>query len=99
MEQIVRLHRSAPAKPPLGAPCNGCGVCCAAETCALGRVVFLRKRGPCPALAWDDAAGRYWCGLVKSPPRRLAWLAPLFTRWIAAGMACDSSAVVEEAEE
>jgi hypothetical protein len=98
--QAIELHRDAPPKPKLGHPCNGCGLCCAAETCPVGRVIFLRKAGPCPALVWDQSSSRYWCGMVSAPDRYLTWLpkswaksaSPLFARWISADMACDSNA-------
>jgi hypothetical protein len=98
----ISLHAEAPDKPEFGAPCNGCGVCCAIETCPVGRLRFLRKSGPCPALEWDAGARRYWCGMVRRtaaylplPPALARLLSPLFARWIAAGRACDSQAVVE----
>jgi hypothetical protein len=105
-DQFVCLHREAPPKPRPGAPCNGCGICCAAETCALGRLVFRRVGGPCPALAWTPEAGRYVCGLVTGPADHLRWLPQgwrpglthLFARWIAAGTGCDSDAEVEESQ-
>jgi hypothetical protein len=101
--KVVILHQAAPDKPAYGDVCNGCGVCCASETCPVGLVRFVRRRGPCPALLWDEAAGRYWCGMVAWPGRFLPWLpaglarrlTPLFARWIAAGRFCDSSVVVE----
>jgi hypothetical protein len=85
---------TAPAKPAYGRPCNGCGVCCLAETCPVGRLRFLRRRGPCPALI-QDRSGRYWCGMVANPGRFLPWLPDglaraLMRRWIAAGIGCDS---------
>lgn len=102
--QIIHLHQEAPAKPPVGAPCNGCGVCCAAETCPAGRIRFLRQRGPCPALEWHGT--RYQCGLLLHPDRYFRflnivpafmtrWTERAFRRWIAAGAGCDSSAEPE----
>jgi len=103
----IFLHRDAPPKPPAGAPCNGCGVCCAATPCPLGRLVFLRRQGPCPALTWQEAAagenGRYRCGLLTEPARHLHWLprrwqamfARAGRRWIAAGRGCDSMAAAD----
>lgn len=72
-------------------------MCCAAETCPVGRLVFQRKNGPCPALVRLDA--HYACGLAVQPgdhvrflPRRLNPLAAkLVRRWIAAGKGCDSA--------
>jgi hypothetical protein len=103
--QIIHLHRDAPAKPPPGAPCNGCGVCCAAETCPAARLLFLRRHGPCPALAWQD--GRYRCGLLTAPQCYLRWLPDrfahaatrVFARSIAAGAGCDSTVEVDEPNE
>ena len=84
--QTIRLHRDAPTKPALAAPCNGCGVCCAAE--------------PCPALEWHD--DRYRCGLLARPRHYLPWLPArwndlarrLLGRWLAAGKGCDSAVFV-----
>lgn len=99
--QTIHLHRSAPPKPALGTACNGCGICCAAETCPAGRLVFRRRHGPCPALAW--AGERYRCELIMAPERHLRWLptgwrrmaSGAFMRWIAAGAGCDSNVEVE----
>ncbi len=88
----VELRAEAPDKPDFGAPCNGCGLCCAVETCPLGLLLFRRRKGPCPALEWRD--GRYVCGVLDAPdrfipllPRR--WAVRLVGRWIAAGRGCD----------
>jgi len=97
----VALHAAAPDKPPYGAPCNGCGVCCALTPCPVGRIRFLKMRGPCPALRWDVATARYRCGLVSPPGECQRWLpSPLLTvwkriatRWIAAGSGCDCDAL------
>jgi hypothetical protein len=67
-EQIIHLHHAAPRKPEAGAPCNGCGVCCALETCPPARLRFLRARGPCPALEWSAKENRYHCGLLVRRP-------------------------------
>jgi hypothetical protein len=85
--QTIHLHLSAPAKPAEGAPCNGCGVCCAAEPCPLGMLLSGRRRGACRMLRWTPAAGRYRCGALASAPPALQ---PLVRRWIGAGAGCDS---------
>lgn len=98
--EIIRLHRAAPPKPAVGAPCNGCGVCCALETCPAARLRFLQAAGPCPALEWMPAENRYRCGLLQRPAHYLGLLPRfaeasarrLFARWIAAGAGCDCSA-------
>ena len=95
--QTIHLHRDAPPKPATGAPCNGCGVCCAAAPCPASLLIFSRHEGPCPALTWHADDRRYRCELLANPRRHLRWLpAPLasrlFSRWIAAGRGCDSDA-------
>jgi hypothetical protein len=50
-------------KPPHGAPCNGCGLCCKAVLCPLAERVFGRgDQGPCPALTAENR-----CGMVEEP--------------------------------
>jgi hypothetical protein len=100
MRQVILLRIEAPAKPAEGAPCNGCGVCCAVEPCPVGQLVSRRRSGACSALVWQEAQQRYVCGLVSEPqahlPRALGWTAPLLSRWarrlIAAGIGCDADA-------
>jgi len=102
MYEVIRLHPDAPAKPTLGARCNGCGVCCASEPCPLGIVASRRTTGACDALTWDGVGTRYRCGLVAEPaahlPRPLAKIAPLLaraaTRYISAGSGCDCDVTV-----
>ena len=103
LHQVIRLHPAAPAKPAERAPCNGCGVCCAAEPCPVGVLVSGRRTGACAALLWSPDGGLYRCGLVDAPrtvlPRLPRALAPLVSRlaarWISAASGCDSSLVVE----
>jgi hypothetical protein len=99
-ERVIHLHPLAPPKPPPGAACNGCGVCCAAEPCPLGLALTRRRRGACAALRWDDAQARYRCGVLADTGATLRmprWAAPaaraLAARWIAAGAGCDSDLV------
>jgi hypothetical protein len=88
--RVIHLHPAAPPKPPVGAACNGCGLCCAAEPCPLGMLLSRRRRGACVALAWSEveatsndpsdatAGGNYRCGVLVAPGRWLPWLpAPL----------------------
>jgi hypothetical protein len=53
--RIIKIHPDAPPKPAVGAPCNGCGVCCLAEPCPLGVILSRRLKGACVALRWDGA--------------------------------------------
>jgi len=103
-EQIIHLHHGAPAKPAVGQSCNGCGVCCALETCPAARLRFLQKTGPCPALEWSAEQSCYRCGLLSRPAHYLDWLPKagetiarrLLARWIAAGKGCDCTASVAD---
>ena len=98
-DRIIYLRREAPAKPALGAPCNGCGACCAASTCPAARVLLLQWRGPCGALEWHADQAQYRCGLLADPGRYLPalprvllpWMARVVRRHIAAGIGCDSA--------
>ena len=97
------LHAEAPPKPPFGAPCNGCGVCCASEPCPVGILVSKRRKGACRALQWDAEPKLYRCGVVQAPQQFFPWVptgarslvAWLARRWIAAGSGCDCKAVVQ----
>ena len=85
----IHVHPQAPAKPAVGAVCNGCGICCLAEPCPLGVVVSRRRTGACVALRWDATMGIYRCSLV-GPTRRVAqalWQLPRPWRMLFVGMA------------
>ncbi|BDT69297.1 hypothetical protein os1_34870 [Comamonadaceae bacterium OS-1] len=101
--QVLHIHPAAPAKPAVGAPCNGCGVCCLSAPCPLGILLSGRRRGACAALRWDDAQARYLCGAIAQPATvlgpRWRWAAPVLgrwaRRWVAAGIGCDSTLEVD----
>nr|WP_315431398.1 hypothetical protein [uncultured Albidiferax sp.] len=101
--QVLHIHPAAPAKPAVGAPCNGCGVCCLSAPCPLGMLLSRRRTGACAALRWDGQRSRYLCGAISQSENvlgpRWRWMAPLLgrwaRRWIAAGVGCDSSLQVE----
>jgi hypothetical protein len=93
--RVILLHCDAPPKPAPGAPCKGCGVCCASAPCPLGIWLSRSRLGRCAALEWGADDARYRCGAVARPGRWLPWLpAPLARRlawrWIAAARGCDS---------
>lgn len=106
MHQVIYIHPEAPAKPPLAAPCNGCGVCCLAEPCPVGVLVSRRLKGACKALVWSDQARRYHCGLLMVQATEAgepaAWwrgvARRVWQRWvrrmISAGSGCDASMTV-----
>ena len=94
-ERIIPIHTQAPPKPALGAPCNGCGVCCLFEPCPLGVLASRKRSGACHLLQWDDTHQRYHCGAVAHAatlpwPVAVLWRR-LALRWIAAGAGCDST--------
>ncbi len=97
--RVIFLRRQAPAKPPEGADCNGCGLCCAAAPCPLGMLLSRRRRGRCRALSWDAGPALYRCGAVAEPQRWLTglrwlpkpWLRGLARRWIGASVGCDAA--------
>jgi hypothetical protein len=90
MERVrwIEVEALAPPKPPLGAACNGCGLCCLAEPCPLGMLLSRRRQGRCRMLQWSAAEQRYRCGAMSGGGRLRRWLA---ARWIAAGAGCDAT--------
>ena len=52
-------------KPHKGDACNGCGMCCTVQPCALAVEFLGCSEGPCIAL--EHADGRTYCGLVRRP--------------------------------
>jgi hypothetical protein len=103
----LHVEPQAPPKPAMGAPCNGCGICCLVAPCPVGMVVSRRRHGACDALQWEPEVGAYRCGLMSGSAQRMQRLLParahslapwlarvlqgLAPRWIAAGTGCDSS--------
>ena len=75
----------APAKPEYGAPCNGCGFCCAAELCHAAEMVLGPGPGPCPLLSFHD--NRFWCSLVETEQSNA--LEPILTNALGIGSGCD----------
>lgn len=75
-QQRIHIYPEAPAKPGVGAPCNGCGLCCLAEPCPLGVLLTRRRKGACVALQWDAEAHLYRCGALVNPGKVLALCVP-----------------------
>lgn len=97
MSKSLPVIQRAPEKPEWGSPCNGCGYCCAVETCGLARQFMGAMVAPCPAMEFE--AGRFWCGLVRDPAKYLgvaAWasdsLRSSFELLLGIGRGCDSDA-------
>lgn len=64
-------------KPPIGAPCNGCGLCCQVHVCGMGSFLLGlvetygdRAPGPCPAL--KQQGDKFVCGVVLRPKDYIA---------------------------
>ena len=103
---IIHIHPHAPAKPAVGAPCNGCGVCCLVAPCPVGMILSRKRTGACKALLWNQVQNQYRCGLVEASQSTVSKLLPrylvgvasslspalrwLAKRWIATGAGCDS---------
>ncbi len=103
---VIHIHPQAPPKPALGAPCNGCGLCCLVAPCPVGMLISRRRTGACDALVWSDEGGCYRCGLLVDPGRVVGWrwlhwgpVRWLWLRWarrvIAAGKGCDATVEIE----
>ena len=89
--KIIHIEPLAPAKPALGEPCNGCGVCCLVAPCPLGVLISRRRHGVCHALRWEPALKMYRCGGMTEPvsvataalPASLGRASPFVARTIA----------------
>jgi hypothetical protein len=84
-----------PAKPPEGADCNGCGLCCALQLCALAVEFLDAAAAPCPAM--EFAGERFWCGLARNPSSYFGtpvlankFIRPLVHQALSIGGGCDA---------
>jgi hypothetical protein len=60
---MTALPIHAPEMPGYMQPCNGCGYCCAAEVCEVGKALHGEEQSaPCPSMRFR--AGRFWCDAV-----------------------------------
>lgn len=89
-------------KPSFGLPCNGCGLCCIVEPCAIAEEYLGITEGPCPALEWHD--DKFRCGMVVRPGHYLGvadfadeLLSGLISQALGVGLDCDADDGQEEA--
>ena len=84
----MRNLATAPEKPARGAPCNGCGLCCAAEVCKIGLEAGLRATAPCEAMRFDGE--RFRCMVVETERRMNGGFPALVSLRLGIGIGCDS---------
>lgn len=96
--QAMRLRPDTPIKPDYMHPCNGCGVCCHLEPCAIAREYIPGLQvGPCAALEYED--GRFLCGMIRHPGRYMGlpndwadgFIGSLFAEALGVGRGCDAT--------
>jgi ABC-type thiamin/hydroxymethylpyrimidine transport system permease subunit len=75
------------AKPSFGAPCNGCGLCCAEEVCGIGKIVHGDIQGPCPSLMF--VGDRFRCAVVMT--ELVAGMPPKIAEALGIGKGCDAN--------
>lgn len=76
-----------PDKPKRGAPCNGCGLCCALELCLAGKLRHGPEQlPPCPSLKVTPDHKRTYCEVVAF--ETLAGLPPLAAEGLGIGLGC-----------
>lgn len=73
----------APEKPKRGQPCNGCGLCCAVESCQAAGMVGETST-PCRSMNLHD--GRFWYGLVGT--EKAAGMEPIIGKALGIGTGC-----------
>lgn len=90
------VGQEPPRKPLEGEACNGCGLCCAVQLCALALEFLADAVAPCPAMEFAD--GRFWCGLARRPSRYFGTpassnrlIGPLVHAALNIGEGCDAS--------
>lgn len=74
-----------PPKPRHGAACNGCGLCCHLELCAVAAIAFpAEQQAPCPAMVFES--GRVFCAFVLAEQR--GGLEPMIATGLGIGSGC-----------
>lgn len=81
-------------KPKHGQPCNGCGLCCVREQCAVSVAIF-GEMSLCPAIEQDGP--RLTCGLINRPSVYTGSVEPMssilsetFSLLLGSGGGCDA---------
>jgi hypothetical protein len=98
MSAAICLPPTILAKPRLGQPCNGCGLCCAMEPCGIARefIPDHPEEGPCRAMERHD--GRFVCGMMRRPSHYMGlpndWadehVGSMFAAALGSGQGCDA---------
>lgn len=86
-----------PQKPKFGSPCNGCGLCCATEICAIGKEAFGDIEGPCPAIKWVD--DKFRCGIVMAEQILQTMNAdtfPIVQDFLGVGQGCCADDIIDD---
>lgn len=93
-DAIITMAPVILRKPPYGAPCNGCGLCCHREVCAIGIKYFGDVPAPCPGLVWRN--DKYRCAVMEAEEEMIQEnpaLTPKTTikQMLGGGMGCDAT--------
>ncbi len=82
------LKEALSKKPEFDKKCNGCGLCCMMEVCAIGKGIYGKRiEAPCPALMKDTKLNRFFCGVVKM--EKESGTKPVFAEALGIGKGCD----------
>lgn len=84
-----------PAKPALGAPCNGCGLCCAVALCEAATLANL-KGPPCEALRVMSHDGRKESSCALVVAEREHGMVPLVATMLGIGAGCGMDDLEQE---
>lgn len=88
MNDELQREAETVEKPPFGETCNGCGLCCRMQPCAIAITILGEVAAPCPILTFHD--GRYWCRLVEIEDKINRNIAPMVSIKLGIGRGCDS---------
>lgn len=84
----------APSKPAFGMPCNGCGLCCQMEVCAVGVAALGNVPAPCPGLRFDGA--RFRCMVIETADEHSPMASLLMRARLGIDLGCDSEIEAED---